>query len=82
VNALHQYFVDRLVPVCDALLDAALGPQAYGRVSGYMLMRGIGNLCIGAGNDSHYDAARLASLLVAGVLTGQQHDSRSPEPSD
>jgi AcrR family transcriptional regulator len=72
VNALHQYFVDRLVPVCDALLDAALEPEASGRVSGYMLMRGIGNLCIGGGNDPDYDAARLAGLLVTGVLTGAQ----------
>ncbi|MFD2024456.1 TetR/AcrR family transcriptional regulator [Promicromonospora aerolata] len=74
VNTLHQYFVDRLVPVCDELLDAALEPDAPGRVTGYMLMRGIGNLCIGGANDSHYDAARLAALLVAGVLTGERYD--------
>ncbi|MGS2644548.1 TetR family transcriptional regulator [Streptosporangium sp. LJ11] len=83
VNTLHQYFVDRLVPVCDALLDAALEPEATGRVSGYMLMRGIGNLCIGGGNDPHYDAARLAALLVTGVLAGARHgrgsDTIAPE---
>jgi AcrR family transcriptional regulator len=78
VNTLHQYFVDRLVPVCDALLDAALEPDASGRVSGYMLMRGIGNLCISGANDPHYDAARMAALLVAGVLSGERHD-REPE---
>ena len=72
VNTLHQYFVDRLVPVCDSLLDAALGPEATGRVSGYLLMRGIGNLCIGGG--PRYDAARLAGLLVTGVLTGAQRN--------
>lgn len=79
VNTLHQYFVDRLVPVCDALLDAALEPDASGRVSGYMFMRGIGNLCISGDNDSRYDAARLVALLVAGVLTGERHN-RDPEP--
>ncbi|MBO0607839.1 TetR/AcrR family transcriptional regulator [Myceligenerans salitolerans] len=79
VNTLHQYFVDRLVPVCDDLLDAALGPDTSGQVSGYMLMRGIGNLCIVGDNDSRYDAARLVALLVAGVLTGERHD-RDPEP--
>jgi hypothetical protein len=30
-------------------------------------MRGIGNLCIGAENDSRYDARRLVTLLVAGL---------------
>lgn len=78
VNTLHQYFVDRLVPVCDDLLDAALEPDASGRVSGYMLMRGIGNLCISGADDPRYDAGRMAALLVAGVLTGERHDR---EPS-
>lgn len=76
VNALHQYFVERLVPVCDTLLDAALAPEARGRLSGYMLMRGIGNLCIGGGNASDYDAAHLAALLVTGALTGDAGDGR------
>lgn len=67
-NALHEYFIDRLVPVCDALLDAAVGPAASGRVTGYMLMRGIGNLSIGGCDELRYDASRLAALLVAGVL--------------
>jgi AcrR family transcriptional regulator len=68
-DALHAYFVDRLVPVCEALLDAAT-PQRPDRLplSAYALMRGIGNLCIGAGNDPHYDARHLAQLLITGVL--------------
>ncbi|MFB8230596.1 TetR/AcrR family transcriptional regulator [Cellulosimicrobium sp. NPDC055967] len=70
-NALHRYFVDRLVPVCDALLDAALGPRPQCRPSGYMFLRGIGNLCIGGDDDPRYDAARLADLLVAGVLAAE-----------
>lgn len=68
-DALHAYFVDRLVPVCAALLDAA---TQHGEVtlqlSAYGLMRGIGNLCIGAGNDPLYDARQLAQLLISGVL--------------
>jgi hypothetical protein len=47
-----------------------------------MLMRGIGNLCIGGSNDANYDAARLAGLLVTGVLTGAQHDSDTIAPED
>lgn len=67
-GALHRYFVERLAPVCDALLDAAVGPLDSGRVPGVMLMRGIGNLSIGGRDGSGYDAARMADLLVAGVL--------------
>jgi AcrR family transcriptional regulator len=68
-DALHTYFVGRLVPVCDTLIDAAFRnhPDAA-RVTGYSLMRGIGNLCIGAGADPRYDARDLVRLLVAGVL--------------
>ena len=30
-------------------------------------MRGVGNLCIGAGGDTRYDARRLAGILIAGL---------------
>jgi AcrR family transcriptional regulator len=65
---LHAYFLDRLVPVCAQLLDAAAaageirpGMDAYG------LLRGIGNLCAGADGDARYDARRLVDLLIAGL---------------
>jgi AcrR family transcriptional regulator len=68
-DALHAYFLDRLVPVCARLLDAAAeageirpGMDAYG------LMRGVGNLCIGADNDPRYNARRMVGLLIAGLL--------------
>ncbi|MFD3484806.1 TetR/AcrR family transcriptional regulator [Streptomyces sp. NPDC058665] len=67
-ETLHAYFLDRLVPVCSQLLDAAV---ASGEIrSGFealQLMRGIGNLCIGADSDPGYDARRLVALLVAGL---------------
>jgi AcrR family transcriptional regulator len=68
-DALHAYFVDRLVPVCGALLDeatAAGGGQS--RISAYAFLRGIGNLCIGGTGDPEYDPRTLAHLLIAGVL--------------
>lgn len=68
-DALHAYFVDRLVPVCGTLLDeatAASGVQH--RISAYAFMRGIGNLCIGGTADPQYDPRTLAQLLLAGVL--------------
>ncbi|MDH6142372.1 AcrR family transcriptional regulator [Kitasatospora sp. GP30] len=71
-DALHAYFLDRLVPVCSQLLDAAVdageikpGTQAY------ELMRGIGNLCIGGNSDPRYDPRRLIVLLLQGLRQPQ-----------
>ena len=66
--ALHTYFLDRLLPVCTRLLDAAAAAGAIrDDVRPYELMRGVGNLCIGAEHDPRYDARRLVALLVAGL---------------
>ncbi|MFD7982693.1 TetR/AcrR family transcriptional regulator [Kitasatospora indigofera] len=67
-EALHAYFLDRLLPVCTRLLDeAAATGEIRPDVTAYQLMRGIGNLCIGAENDPEYDARRMVALLVAGL---------------
>ncbi|MFB6826065.1 TetR/AcrR family transcriptional regulator [Streptomyces virginiae] len=67
-EALHAYFLDRLLPVCAELLDAAAAAGEIGAdVTAYQLMRGIGNLCIGTENDPRYDARRLVTLLVEGL---------------
>jgi AcrR family transcriptional regulator len=67
-QTLHAYFLDRLVPVCDQLLDAAVAAdEIRPDLDAYGLLRGVGNLCIGAGNDPRYDARRLVDLLVAGL---------------
>jgi len=67
-ETLHAYFLDRLVPVCARLLDAAAaageirpGMDAFG------LMYGIGNLCVGIDGDTRYDARRMVGLLLAGL---------------
>jgi AcrR family transcriptional regulator len=69
--ALHAYFIERLVPACARLLDAAreAGEISDG-ISAYELMRGIGNLCAGAENDGSYDARRLVSTLLRGLRVG------------
>ena len=68
-RALHAYFLDRLVPVCARLLAAAAGAgEIRPDVDAYGLMRGIGNLCIGADNDPRYDARCMVELLIAGLL--------------
>ncbi|WP_436971256.1 TetR/AcrR family transcriptional regulator [Micromonospora chersina] len=67
-QTLHAYFLDRLVPVCDQLLAAAVAAgEIRPDLDAYGLLRGVGNLCIGAGNDPRYDARRLVRLLVAGL---------------
>jgi len=67
-DPLHAYFLDRLVPVCTQLLDAAAesGEIRAGQ-DAYEFMRGVGGLCAGGGNNSRYDARRLVGLLVAGL---------------
>jgi AcrR family transcriptional regulator len=66
-DALHAYFLDRLLPVATMLLDAAVeAGEIRPDLEAYELMRGVGNLCIGA-DDPRYDARRLVSLLVAGL---------------
>lgn len=67
-DTLHTYFLDRLVPVCTRLLDAAAGAgEIRSDIEAYELMRGVGNLCIGADADAGYDPRRLVGILVAGL---------------
>lgn len=67
-ETLHAYFLDRLVPVCTDLLDAATATgEIHSDVPAVALMRGVGNLCIGAENDPGYDARRMVGLLVGGL---------------
>ncbi len=73
-EALHAYFLDRLVPVCGQLLEAAAQAgeirSEVSEVDAYGLMLAIGNLCAGVSADSRYDARRMVHLLIAG-LRGQ-----------
>jgi hypothetical protein len=67
-EALHAYFLDRLVPVCAQLLDgAAKAGEIRPDTDAFELMRGVGNLCIGADNNPRYDARRMVELVVAGL---------------
>ncbi|MFE3143970.1 TetR/AcrR family transcriptional regulator [Streptomyces scopuliridis] len=67
-EALHAYFLDRLLPVCTELLEAAaVAGEIRPDIDAYQLMRGVGNLCIGSESDPRYDARRMAELLVAGL---------------
>ncbi|MCX5414483.1 TetR/AcrR family transcriptional regulator [Streptomyces sp. NBC_00059] len=69
-EALHTYFLDRLVPVCTELLDAAAeAGEVRVDLTAYELMRGVGNLCIGAESDPGYDPRRLVGFLITGLRT-------------
>lgn len=67
-DALHAHFLDRLLPVATRLLEsAAASGEIRSDLQAYEVMRGIGNLCIGADSDPRYDARRLVGLLLAGL---------------
>ncbi|MFE5614021.1 TetR/AcrR family transcriptional regulator [Streptomyces sp. NPDC056470] len=67
-ETLHAYFLDRLLPVCTQLLEAAAAAgEIRPALDAYHLMRGIGNLCIGTETDPRYDPRRLVALLLAGL---------------
>jgi AcrR family transcriptional regulator len=65
-QTLHAYFLDRLVPVCAELLEAA-ADEIVPDIKALQLMFAVGNLCIGAENNPDYDARRMAGLLIAGL---------------
>ncbi|MFI6499483.1 TetR/AcrR family transcriptional regulator [Nonomuraea typhae] len=67
-ETLHCYFLDRLLPVCTQLLEAAAAAgEIQADTDAYEFMRGVANLCIGADHDPRYDARRMVALLVAGL---------------
>ena len=71
-DALYAYFLDRLVPVFTQMFDAAAeAGEIAVDIEATTVMRGIGNLCIGADSDPRYDAHSLAALLLAGLRQGR-----------
>lgn len=68
-QTLRAYFIDRLVSVCGQLLQAAAtAGEIRPGLDPYELLRGVGNLCVGAGSDPRYDPRRLVDLLISGLL--------------
>lgn len=65
---LHTHFLDRLLPIAEQLLTAAVDAgQVRPGIQAYELMRGIGNLCIAPDHDPRYDPRRLIDLLLRGL---------------
>lgn len=67
-DPLHAYFLDRLVPVCEQLVAAAVAAdEIRDDVVALEVMRGVGNLCAGATSSHGFDARRLVGFLLAGL---------------
>ena len=67
-ETLHAYFLDRLVPVCAQLLEAAADAgEIRPDIDALELLFGVGNLCIGADISAHYDPRRMVELVLAGL---------------
>lgn len=68
ISALHQLFIDRLVPVLGVLLAAAReSGEVVADVEAYELLRAVGDLVAWAGPDPDYDAHRMVDLLLGGL---------------
>ncbi|MFC9255097.1 TetR/AcrR family transcriptional regulator [Amycolatopsis thailandensis] len=67
-EALHTYFLDTLLPVCAQLLGAAAkAGEIRSDLEAIEVMRGVGNLCIGADSDPRYNARKMVGVLIAGL---------------
>jgi len=68
LSALHQLFLDRLVPVLTDLLDAARAcGQVVADIGAYELLRAVGDLVAWSIDDPNYDVRRIVTLLVCGL---------------
>ncbi|GGN92034.1 TetR/AcrR family transcriptional regulator [Nocardia rhizosphaerihabitans] len=67
-ETLHTYFLDRLIPTCAQLLEAATDAgEITSGTDPYEFLRAVGNLCIGAGSHPRYNPRRVVALLVRGL---------------
>ena len=67
-GALHAYFLERLVPACQQLLDAAIEARQIRRdVDGILLLRAIGNLCINSQFDRDDETRTMTHVFLDGL---------------
>lgn len=73
-SALHDMFLQRLVPVLEDLLAAARESQeVVADIGAYELVRAVGDLVAWTPQDPDYDVRRIVTLLVTGL--------RQPQPT-
>ncbi|MYS85745.1 TetR/AcrR family transcriptional regulator [Embleya scabrispora] len=67
LHTLHSLMLDKLVPACGLLIDAAVARgQLDPRLNAYVLMRAVGNLCILGPGYEREDARAMVARLLAG----------------
>lgn len=67
---LHALVLDELVPACATLLAASQeAGQVDRRITAYMLLRAVGNLCILGPDYGMDDARQMVARLLAGCRT-------------
>jgi len=67
--------------VCAGLLAAATDAgEIRPDVGAYELMRAVGNLCAGVGNDSPYDAHHMVELLLTGLARPKATNQTQASP--
>jgi AcrR family transcriptional regulator len=70
-DALPAYFRQHLEPALQSLLDAAVtAGQVRNDVEPYELLRAVGNLSAGTGEDGRLDGRRMVDLLIDGLRYG------------
>ena len=80
-TALHQLFLDRLLPVLSTLLDAAReSGEVVADIGAYELLRAVGDLVAWNVEDPNYDVRRIVTLLLAGLR--QDQAETEPRTSD
>lgn len=71
-TALHQMFLERLVPVLADLLAAARASgEVVADVGAYELIRAVGDLVAWTPQDPDYDVRRIVTLLITGLRQEQ-----------
>lgn len=72
-NGLHSLMLDKLVPACGLLVDAAVARgELDPGVTAYALMRAVGNLCILGPGYEREDARAMVVRLLAGCRRGAE----------
>ncbi len=71
-TALHEMFLERLVPVLADLLAAARASgEVVADIGSYELVRAVGDLVAWTPQDPDYDVRRIVTLLVTGLRQEQ-----------
>jgi len=80
-TALHEMFLERLVPVLADLLAAArTSGEVVADIGAYELIRAVGDLVAWTPQDPDYDVRRIVTLLVTGLRQEQTASERNKAP--